>query len=109
MSAIRSLSGEQRTLSKRAQQARFICALATPLSADFLPRSGLVQYLFRDSLHSTKVLVGIHVTIASMTTSLKEAFARLRELPDNLQDQIAAHLVRYANEILSSDVEEFDF
>jgi hypothetical protein len=48
MSAIRSLSGEQRTLSKRAQQAQFICALATPLSADFLPRSGLVQYLNYD-------------------------------------------------------------
>lgn len=48
MSAIRSLSGEQRTLRKRAQYARFICALATPLSADFLPRSGLVQFIIYD-------------------------------------------------------------
>ncbi len=49
MSAIRSLSGEQRTLSKCAQQAQFICALATPLSANSLPQSGLVQFIICDA------------------------------------------------------------
>jgi hypothetical protein len=44
-SPIRPLSGEQRTLGKRAQQARFIRVLATPLSVNFLPRRGLVQHI----------------------------------------------------------------
>jgi len=36
--------------------------------------------------------------LAVMTTSLKEAFTLLRRMPDDLQDQIAVHLIRYANE-----------
>jgi hypothetical protein len=53
-------------LSKRAQQARFICALATPLSADFLPRSGLVQYLFRDPQRFVALQKTICTNLASL-------------------------------------------
>jgi KAP family P-loop domain len=51
------LSGRYRVKSahraNRTQQARFIFAVATPLSADSLPRSGLVQVLIPD--HETEV------------------------------------------------------
>jgi hypothetical protein len=36
-----------------------------------------------------------------MTELLKQAIALLRTLPDDLQNQLAEHLIRYVNEISS--------
>lgn len=58
MSVFRSLSDEERTLSKLRSQARSICALATPLSANSLPRSGLVQFIIYD-VTSSQLACGV--------------------------------------------------